>query len=62
MSFSDEVHDKIGVPVLVCSVVRDADDVGVADYCGGLCFGKEFLGEGGAVSGICDIEERSCLS
>ena len=57
MSFTDEVHDKKGVPVLVGSAVRDADYVRVADYCGELCFGKELLRESGAVRGICDIED-----
>ena len=57
VSFAYEVHDKIGIPVLVCSAVRDADDIGVANYRGELCFGKELLREGRAVRGICDIED-----
>ena len=57
MTFADEVHDKIWVPVSICSAVRYADDIGMANYFGKLCFGKELLCEGGAVRGICDIED-----
>jgi len=57
VSFAYEVHDKIGIPVLVCSAVRDADDIGVANYRGELCFGEELLCEDVAVCGICDIED-----
>ena len=57
VTFADEVHDKIWVPVSICSAVSDADDIGVANYFGKLCFGKELLCEGGAVRGICDTED-----
>ena len=57
VTFADEVHDKIGVSVLICSAVRDTYDIGVANYFGKICFGKELLCEGGAVRGICDIED-----
>ena len=57
VAFADEVHDEIGIPVLVCSAVRDADNIGVANYCGELRFGKELLCEGGSVRGICDTED-----